>query len=102
MTSRRVRPVVSGCALTAALMVAAALPGGAAVVCTEPLEPICIGNDATYESGPLVERCKSDMKKFLEETDEYIACLEDQTRAKREEAERLASDFRERTGEKVD
>lgn len=102
MTSRGIRAVVTGCVLTAALMVAPALPAGAAVVCTEPLEPICTGNDATYESGPLVERCKSDVKKFLEETDAYIACLEDQASAKREEAEQLAREFRERTGETID
>jgi hypothetical protein len=70
----------------------AAGPAGAQTLCTEPIVPACVDFDLTYDNEGSIQRCEEDLKKFDDQLDEYVACLDRRV----DELETLRGETRER------
>lgn len=71
----------------------------AASLCSEPLKPICIGEDATYEDDAATVRCEQDLKQYALDLKEYTLCLERTITESRAMAKQARAEFDRRKGE---
>lgn len=57
------------------LALLATAPGRAQLLCTRPVEPFCVRQDATYGREIAMERCAKDLETYLAKADEFARCL---------------------------
>lgn len=81
------------------VLASACLPpatGGAASLCSEPLKPICIEENTTYQSESTKIRCRTDLERYVQETTAYVECLRQTIRDSEKEIEKVRNEFEER------
>jgi hypothetical protein len=48
----------------------------AQALCSEPISPACVELDLTYDDDSAIARCEDDLRRFGEDLDEYVACID--------------------------
>jgi hypothetical protein len=66
------------------------------LTCSEPLKPICLDQNDTYNRPALMHRCKGDMTDYREKVNAYLSCVEEKSREIEKEAEDSIKGFEER------
>lgn len=69
---------------------------GAASLCSEPLKPICIDENTTYQDESTVVRCRTDLERYEQQTAAYVECLEQTIRDSEKGIEKARNEFEER------
>lgn len=72
-----------------AILLFPAAPAAETMVCTEPVEPVCIGMKQTFADDALMSRCRGDVRSYLKEMRAHAQCL----RQKATDAEKRAADL---------
>jgi len=69
-------------------------------LCSAPLRPSCIDMDSTYGNEVSVTRCKQDLKRFMDDAENYVQCLEMAIEETHQEMKNIRIEFEEKTQEK--
>lgn len=72
-----------------AILLFPAAPAAETMVCTEPVEPVCIGMKQTFADDALMLRCRGDVRSYLKDMRVHTQCL----RQKATDAEKRAADI---------
>lgn len=93
-------PAASAAAPWLALALAAALASAAGpsagqvkTFCSEPVTPFCVNRPATFEDKAATERCRQDLRTYLEGLDRYVECLSEQQREAQGRAQEMETRF---------
>lgn len=79
--------------LAGALLLLVVSHSRAAMLCSEPIEPVCVGIERTYESESLKNRCKADVNDYLSKVEDYVSCLREEAKEKEKQANELKEKF---------
>lgn len=64
-----------------------------AQLCSEPIEPWCVGQETTYDSPEAITDCYEELEIYLREVDEFAQCLREKAAAVTKEAEKARQEF---------
>ena len=84
-------PVVAG-----SVLLFPALASAAIVMCSNPLKPICVDMDSTYESEAHTNRCKTDMDNYMKKVEEYVSCVKKSSQENIDKAREIEKEFKKR------
>lgn len=89
-----VRPALAAAGLLAALIAApAAAQNADQVLCSQPVEPTCVGSEITYENEQRIKRCERDLERFADQVDEYVSCLKQKSKLQQQATDELRKRF---------
>ena len=74
----------------------------AQTLCSEPIMPTCVELDLTYDDVGATARCEDDLRRFSDDLDNYVACIDRRARELEELHDRAHEVFLCRSEGKVD
>jgi hypothetical protein len=72
------------------------LASAAIMTCSDPLKPICVDMDNTFESETHMNRCKTDMDNYMQKVEEYVSCVKESSQENIDKARKIEKDFKKR------
>jgi hypothetical protein len=82
--------------VSAALAPAAQAQDSDSLLCSQPVEPTCVGSEITYENQQRINRCRRDVERYAEQVRDYASCLTEKADLKLQEMEQLQDSFASR------
>lgn len=68
----------------------------APVLCTEPLKPVCLDLDTTYQTPEETERCRLDLNQYASDVKDYVQCLAQAIKADKTDVKSARAEFQKR------
>ncbi|MEX2450726.1 MAG: hypothetical protein WD407_07725 [Rhodospirillales bacterium] len=72
------------------------LASTAIMTCSDPLKPICVDMESTYESEIHTNRCKTDMGNYMKKVEEYVSCIKESSQENIDKAREIEKEFKKR------
>lgn len=67
------------------------------VLCTEPLRPVCLDLDTTFQTGETTEACRADVDQYAKDVKDYAQCLAKAIKADEAEVKTARAELAKRT-----